>query len=263
MAEAVLATPGLEDVRGVLIDVDGVLTTSWRALPGAVETLASLRRAEVPFRLLTNTTSLTRRELADTLVNAGFEIARDDIITAPSATARYLAAKHPGSRCQLIVTGNIAQDFDEIELVARDAEVVVVGGAEENFTYEALNEAFRSLMNGAALVAMHRNLYWKTDEGLTLDAGAFVRALEEAAGVEAVVIGKPRPEFFAAGVDALQIDRGQVAMIGDDLNGDVLAAQRAGLRGVLVRTGKFRESQLDDADEQPDVVLDSFAALQL
>jgi len=110
-------------------------------------------------------------------------------------------------------------------------------------------------------VAMHRNMYWRTSAGLQLDTGAYVRALEEATGVEPVVLGKPSPDFFATGVTELGLDAGRVAMVGDDLHNDVLGAQHAGLRGVLVRTGKFRPEVLAASEERPDVVIDSFADL--
>ena len=139
--------------------------------------------------------------------------------------------------------------------------MVVIGGAGVDFTHQQLNEAFRLILDGAAFVAMHRNIYWRTAAGLELDTGAYVRALEEATGVTPTVLGKPSPDFFAAGVAELGVDTDRVAMVGDDLHNDVLGAQHAGLRGVLVRTGKFREQALAASDERPDVVIDSFADL--
>jgi HAD superfamily hydrolase (TIGR01458 family) len=244
--------------EGFLLDVDGVLVEAWKALPGAVDAISELKTRAVPFRFITNTTAKTRRELAETLGNAGFEVDASEVLTAPSATAAYLQAHHAGKKCFLIAKGDVDEDLEGIELVQEGAEVVIIGGAEENFTYDNLNRAFRMLMDGAALVSMHRNLYWKTDEGLTLDAGAFLTGLEQAAGVEAVVVGKPAAEFFQAGLSALGLSADRVAMVGDDLHNDVLAAQKVGMRGVLVRTGKFRSTDLDGT-ERPDDVIDSIA----
>ncbi len=248
-------------IDGVLLDVDGVLTVSWRPLEGAVEAVAELRSRSIPFLLLTNTTALTRAELVARLADAGFELSPDDVMTAPSATGAYLRSHHPGARCYLITKKDISEDLAGVHLVDEDADVVVIGGAEDQFTYDNLNKAFGMLMAGASLVAMHRNLYWKTAEGLMLDAGAFVRALEEAAGVTATVIGKPARSFFDEAVGALGVVPDRVLMVGDDLRNDVLAAQAAGLRGVLVRTGKFREEELDSASGTPDAVIDSMADL--
>ncbi len=254
-------TASLRDIDAVLLDVDGVLVESWRPLPGAVEALADLRSLGMPLLLLTNTTALTRAQLERTLAEQGFEVGSNEIMTAPAAAAAYLRDKHPGASCFLIAKGDVAEDLEGVPLVEQGAEVVLVGGAEERFTYERLNDAFRMLMDGAALVTMHRNLYWKTGEGLTLDAGAFVRALEEASGVEAVVTGKPSASFFQQAVMSLGVAAERVAMVGDDVENDVLAAQAHGLRGVLVRTGKFTPSALERAAAAPDVVIDSVADL--
>ena len=247
------------DIEGVLLDVDGVLTVSWRPLPGAPEAVAALRRLGLPLLFATNTTVLTRAQLVDRM--EVFEARVEEVITAPAVTAEYLRAHHPGARCYLIAKGDLSEDLAGIELGDEDADVVVISGAEEGFTYERLNHAFNLLMEGAALVTMHRNLYWRTDGGLKLDAGAFVTGLEEAAGVTAVVTGKPAPAFFEGAARALGVDARVVAMVGDDVESDVLAAQGAGLIGVLVRTGKFRARDLERASGRPDFVIDSIADL--
>jgi len=249
------------DIRGVLLDLDGVLTLSWRPLPGALETLEQLRRARVPFLVLTNTTSMTRRELRDRLVDGGFDLAPEELMTAPTATAAYLRTHHPRARCFLINKKDISEDLEGVDLVDEDAEVVVIGGAEDRFTYENVNKAFQMLMEGAALIAMHRSLYWKTDRGLMIDAGAFIRGLEEAAGVTAVTIGKPSRASFDAAVKQLGIGHDHLAMVGDDLRSDVAGAQAAGLMGILVKTGKFRPDGPEGAPAVPNATLDSIADL--
>ncbi|MCD9623962.1 TIGR01458 family HAD-type hydrolase [Rhabdothermincola salaria] len=250
-------------VRGLLIDIDGVLTVSWEPIPGAIDTLARLRQAGVPFRLLTNTTSRSRSLLAETLVGAGFEVRDAEVLNAPSATAGHLRGHHPGARCWVLSSGDVGEDLEGVTVVGGDeaADVVVLGGAGPEFTYEAVDHAFRLLTNGAALVAMHRNLTWKVAEGLALDSGAYVAGLEAAAGVEATVVGKPSPAFFDAALAELDLDAGEVVMVGDDIDADVLGAQGAGVRGVLVRTGKFRPDVLDGASGRPDAVIDSIADL--
>ena len=178
-------------VEGLLLDMDGVLTVSWKPIDGAVETLSLLRRNSVPVRVMTNTTSHSRAALSDQLHGAGFDVAPEEILTAPVATASYLRAHHPGARVYLLGETGVAQDLEGVTLVEREpADVVVVGGADEAFTFHNLNAAFRMLLNGAALVAMHRNFSWLTDEGLCLDAGAYVMGLEAATGLTAAVTGR-------------------------------------------------------------------------
>jgi ribonucleotide monophosphatase NagD (HAD superfamily) len=119
------------------------------------------------------------------------------------------------------------------------ADVVKSGGAGPEFSYQALNQAFSHLQRGARLVAMHRGLYWRTSAGLQLDTGAFLAGLEQAAGTEAEVVGKPAPAFFATALARLGARAAGTVMVGDDIDTDVLAAQRQGLTGVLVETGKY------------------------
>jgi len=254
-------TRGGEPPAGLLMDMDGVLTVSWEAIPGAVEVVDLLRRRGTPFRIMTNTTSHTRAALAEELRRAGFDVAAGEVMTAPVATAEYLRERHPGARVFLLGETGVAGDLEGITLVDEGpADVVVIGGADEAFTFDTINTAFRMLIAGAAFVAMHRNLSWMTSDGLCLDAGAYVLGLEAATGRTAVVTGKPSAEFFGAGLHALGLPPEQVAMVGDDVETDVLAAQRMGMTGVLTRTGKFRQEDLERASGAPDVVVDSIAA---
>ncbi len=245
----------------MFLDIDGVLTVSWEPLPRATETVAWLRRSNVPFLLVTNTTAPGRRGVADLLRRSGFDVTPDEIVTAAVATAAYLRSEHRGARCFLLGEPELGDDFEGVQFVQEDAEVVVVAGADDAFTWANLNKALQILRSGAALVAMHRNMTWMTAEGLKLDAGAFVLGLEEAAGVRATVVGKPNADFLHQALRIIGLDAASVAMVGDDVENDVIAAQRVGLTGVLVRTGKFDREQLKKALEAPDHVIDSVAEL--
>jgi len=235
---------------------------SWRPLPGAVEAVTRLREMGLAVALLTNTTSRTRASVASTLIEAGFPVGVEDVLTAPALTAAYLAEHYPGARCALLNSGDIREDLAGVTIVDDndpEPDVVVLGGAGDEFSYAALNRAFGHVRRGARLVAMHRNLYWRTDEGLQLDAGAFLLGLEEAAQVKAEVIGKPADPFFAAALTRLHADAATTLMIGDDIDADVLAAQRNGITGVLVKTGKYLPETHEAADGDPDHVLDSIS----
>ncbi|WP_336048859.1 HAD-IIA family hydrolase [Streptomyces sp. CA2R101] len=259
----------MKGIGAVLIDIDGVLTVSWKALPGAVAAMERLRAAGLPLVLVTNTTSRTRAAVAGRLADEGFPVGADDILTAPAATAAYLRAHHPHARCRLVNSGEVRADLAGVTLVGEEdgdeggeaPEVIVFGGAGEEFSYPALNSAFRQLQRGARLVAMHRNLYWRTAGGLDLDTGAFLAGLERAAGVEATVTGKPAEAFFATALAHVGAPAAEALMVGDDIESDVLAAQRCGITGVLVKTGKYLPETHRAAGGTPDHVLDSFAEL--
>lgn len=253
---------GTGDVEGVLLDIDGVLTVDWEALPGAAGAVDALRRADLPVRFLTNTTSRTRTSLATALDSAGIACNEAEVISAPVATGLHLRSQHPGAACWVLTSGDVAGDMEGVTLVdhPEDADVIVLGGAGPEFTYDLLDRAFRRLLDGVPFVAMHRNLTWKVRDGLALDSGAFVLGLEAASGVSPVVMGKPSPDFYAAALSALGLPATRVVMVGDDLEADVHGAQAAGVRGLLVRTGKFRPGDLERG-APPDAVLDSIADL--
>ena len=251
------------DVDGLLLDIDGVLSVSWKPIDGAIQTLDWLREQAIPFRLVTNTTTHPRDALALTLREAGFEIDAGEIVTAVVATAEHLRTRHPAANVFLLSDGDARADLEGVTLVGADepADVVVIGGASDAFTYAVLNHIFGLLNGGASLIGMHRNLYWRTSEGLQLDGGAYIAALEEATGRRATICGKPAPSYFEAGLEMLGIPATRAAMVGDDVANDVLGAQAIGMTGVLVRTGKFRPADLERDDEPPDHVIGTIADL--
>jgi HAD superfamily hydrolase (TIGR01458 family) len=250
----------LPDVDGLLLDIDGVLATSWEPIAGSIEAMRRIGEHGPPYRLITNTTTHTRKSLAETLNAGGFDVDASSIVTAVVATASYLRSHHAGAPVYVLTDGDALEDLEGADIVDVDtAEVIVIGGACEDFTYPTLNRIFRRLMEGAALVGMHRNLFWRTSEGWELDGGAYIAGLEEAAGITAAICGKPAPAYFASALAPLAIAPDRALMVGDDIENDVRGAQAAGIRGVLVRTGKFRESDLTKGT--PDRVIDALADL--
>jgi HAD superfamily hydrolase (TIGR01458 family) len=163
--------------------------------------------------------------------------------------------------------GGFLEDLDGLELIGMNADAVLVGGADESeepgriYSYLNLNRAFLELEAGAELYCLHRNRWWQTSHGPRLDAGAFVAGLEYAAGIEAIVLGKPSPRYFAAALETLDADAELTWMVGDDLEGDIGGAQAYGMRTVLVRTGKFRPDELEHTSIVPDGIVSSVAQL--
>ncbi len=249
-----MVTPG-----GLLLDIDGTLYVGDEPVPGAPEAVQALARRAVPIRYLTNTTRFSRRELAGRLRAMGFPTGDDELFTAPVAAAAWLAAQGM-RRIALYVPDSTLEDFADFEQAQHDPEAVVVGDLGEAWTFRTMNQAFRQLLGGAHRVALQRNRYWRTPDGLTLDAGAFVAALEYGASVEATVVGKPSAEFFRLAAASLPAGAPPL-VVGDDVETDIAGARAAGLPAALVRTGKFREESLAAAGVRPDLVLDSAADL--
>ena len=243
-------------IKGVLLDLGGVVLEGERALPGAPEALAKLRAAGLPLRCITNTTRRSRRQMLEDLHAIGLHIGADELFM-PAIAARTLLLEQ-GLRPHLLVHPNLEEDFAGTEGAAGGL-AVVVGDAAEGFTYGAMNAAFRALMEGAAFYALAKNRAFKDADGaLSIDAGAFVAALEYATKREAAVLGKPAEGFFAAALSSLGLAAGEVVMIGDDAEADVAGAMRCGLQGVLVQTGKYLPGDEKDIAPSPTAVLCDF-----
>jgi len=245
-------------IRGFLIDLDGVLFTGDTPVPGAIEAVTFLADQGYPYRCLSNSTRKCRKTIAARLEKMGFSIPESSIFTPPLAAARYMNDSGK-DRAFLLVTGDVDRDF--AGTCTDDGSVhmdyVVVGDADDKVTYANLNHAFRCLMEGAGLIALERDRYWMDKDGLSLSAGPVVAALEMAAGTTATVVGKPSKEFFRLALRDMGILAEDVAMIGDDIFTDIGGAQAAGIRGVLVRTGKFRKEICEKSAIVPDAIINS------
>jgi HAD superfamily hydrolase (TIGR01450 family) len=263
-------------IGGVLFDIDGVLVTSWEPIDGAAETLRVLADNQIARTYLTNTTTKTRRQIADLLTDAGMDVSSDEVVTAAVLTADYVRDRYPDARCFLVNSGQIGEDMPGIDVVysgdvAADSapetpDVVLLGGAGSEYDHVTLSRVYDWMCQGVPVVAMHRSTAWNTAGGLRIDTGMYLIGMEETSGRKAVAVGKPAPEGFLASASRLGVEPEEMYVVGDDLNNDVLAGQVVGMTGVLVRTGKFRQDTLkrwaaDEFAMQPNHVIDSVADL--
>jgi HAD superfamily hydrolase (TIGR01458 family) len=247
----------LEGVRAALIDLDGVLYVEDEPIAGARDTVERLRTQGLALRFVTNTTSRSRSHTLDKLRRLGFAVAEEELVTPAALAVRHCRdAGH--ERVALLMNDEVKRDFDALE-EADDAQAVIVGDLGEAFGYDVLNRAFKQVMDGAELIALQKNRYWLRPDGLSLDVGPFVAALEYATGREAFVVGKPARGFFDEILHGLGVDAGAAAMVGDDIESDIGGALRAGLAAVLVRTGKYREDAVRASGIVPTVTVDSVA----
>ena len=252
----------LHGVRALLLDLDGVLVVKGTAVPGAAAALAELDRRTVPYLVVTNTSLVSRATLASWGRSVGFGTPADRFQSALSASAAMVRREY-GDRAVYVITSDDARvEFEGVNLVdgaaadvvPGEVAAVVIGDSPDQLTKANLDRAFRLVRGGAALIGMHRNAWWLTADGPTLDAGAFLVGLEYATGLRARIVGKPSMESFRLGFERLAAEareRGEprlvhreVAMVGDDVSIDVAGAQRAGLRGIFVRTGKHGDAEL-------------------
>jgi HAD superfamily hydrolase (TIGR01458 family) len=240
----------------LLLDLDGVLYVGDEPVEGASEAVARLREGGLGLRFVTNTTARSRAQILEKLRRLDFEVGEDELVT-PAALARRHCVAAGHRRVALIMNDNAKRDFEGLEEVGEGPDAVIMGDLGEEFGFAILNRAFRMVMDGAELVALQKNRFWLTDDGLSLDSGPFVAAIEYATDSEALVVGKPSPDFFALVLGDLGADASDAAIVGDDVETDVGGAMRAGLGGILVRTGKYREEFVRDSGIEPSATVDS------
>src|SRR3954452_23246419 len=250
-------------MAAILLHVDGVLHVSGAPIAGAPSAVKRLRDNGHRIRFVTNSPTKSRAQLAEQLRAMNIAVEDDEIQTTGAVASRALA----GKRVLALTMPGLLDDLEGLQLVGMNVDAVLIGGADEGeetgrvFSYLNLNRAFHELEAGAEFYCLHKSRWWQTADGPRLDAGAFVAGLEYAADAAATVLGKPSPRYFGAALEALDADPEMTWMVGDDFEGDVVGAQRHGMRTVLVRTGKFRPDALEDAGVTPDGIVSSIAQL--
>jgi HAD superfamily hydrolase (TIGR01458 family) len=249
----------MSSIRAVLFDLDGTVYENGEVFPGSADAIRALRDRGLQVGFVTNTTSRSRRLLTERLCAMDIPAEPEQILTALRAGAQHLRDKG-FTRVAPLVPELALEDLDEFEIVTKNPQAVVVGDLDEAWNFEILNTAFNQLMTGAELVAFSADRYWQKADGLVLDCGPFVKALEYASGQTAVICGKPSAEFYHAALASLGDwaleNPGEVLMVGDDIWGDIQGAQDAGLKACLVKTGKYREEVFSRSGVKPDVIID-------
>lgn len=247
-------------IKGVMFDLDGVLYTGNTPVSGAIEAVNAIRAQGIKCRFVTNTSTLSIASIQHKINALGFNVVQSEIISAPQAALNYLKAQ-ANPVCRLLLANDVKKDFAQFAQSGTNANFIIVGDIGNSWTYQMLNEVFACLMKGAKLIAIHKNRFWQTDNGLNMDIGAFIAGLEYASNTKAMIIGKPSADFFNAVLSDMQLHAEEVLMIGDDIDSDVGGAQALGIKGVLVRTGKYRQVYTDASLIKPDAIIDSIADL--
>jgi HAD superfamily hydrolase (TIGR01450 family) len=274
----------VDGIRAFVLDADGVLMYRGDPIPGSPEALVELRRRAIPYRVVTNFSSAHRSTLAGAFAKAtGLDVDGAEIITAASAAAAYTAKQHPGAPVLVLAVpdalrewaGQLVVTADEADGRSEPVAAVVIGDAGDDLSFRNLDIAYRQMRGGAEFIAMHRNPWWVTPKGYTLDAGALVAGLEFALGRRAVICGKPSPVVFRQALVELRAElagrrdgsggprlrAAEVAMVGDDPRADIAAARRVGLRGILTLTGKVTLAEAEASGVRPDAIAGSLAEI--
>ncbi len=247
-------------VRAVLLDIDGVLSVEDDPIAGAIEAVERLRDAGLILRFVTNTTNRSHAATLAKLQRLGFGVAEAELLT-PAELAVRVCRDRGHRQVALFVAPELRADFTALD-VADDgvgADAVIVGDLGEAWDYATLNRAFRLVVDGADMIALQKNRFWLRRDGLALDAGPFVAALEYATDRTATIVGKPARAFFEQALAAAGVGASETVMVGDDVESDIGGALAAGLAAVLVRTGKYREDRVTATGIAPTATVGSIA----
>jgi NagD protein len=246
--------------HGFLIDMDGVLYRGPELIPGAAEFIAQLRLRAIPFRLLTNNSQRTRRDVVAKLAYMGIDVDETNVFTSAMATARFLARQKPGGTAFVIGEGGLLTALHEsgYAVVDHEPDYVVVGEG-RTFNLEQVERAVNMIHRGAKLIATNLDPNCPTESGIRPGCGAMVAMLETATGVKAFSVGKPSPIMMRDARKELDLGTDQTTMIGDTMETDILGAVQLGFHSVLVLSGGTSRDDLPRYTYRPEVVVDSLA----
>jgi HAD superfamily hydrolase (TIGR01458 family) len=254
----------LNFVKGLLIDLDGTLYFKGKPIPNAIETLTKLRKMELKFLFLTNTDSKTPNTVLKILKDYGFIIHEDEIFTPIIALKEFLV-KHPNKKSYFVTTTEVAEEFQEFQKI-KNFEIpdfVIIGDFHDNWDVNRINIAFKYVLKGAKLLGTQGNIYYLDRKGEpVIDTGSFVHMIANAAKVIPKIFGKPSKEYFLQALEKLNLNPSQVVVIGDDLESDIQGAINAGIKGILVKTGKGKHYNSGRSRIKPYLVLDSLSSLK-
>lgn len=249
----------------IMLDLDGTLYVGKQPIPGAIDCIQCLRERGITMRFLTNTTTKSQSELVSHLRSMGFTLEQDELISAPVGAKLELLNLQQQSgrplRIWPVVAEGIKQDFADFCWDEHAPDYVVLGDIGDTWDLNLINRLFNVMHSGAELIALHKNRFWQTEDGLKADIGFFVAGLEYVCSKNARIMGKPNRDFYQRVLDSAKVTAQDAVMVGDDIDSDVGGAQQMGMKGCLVRTGKYRAAYAEQSSVRPDYILDSVAEL--
>ncbi len=246
--------------HGYLVDMDGVIHRGPELIPGADEFIRQLRARRIPFRLLTNNSQRTRRDVVAKIARLGIEVEEEHVFTSAIATARFLARQKPGGTAYVIGEGGLLTALHQngYTIVDHEPDYVIVGEG-RTFNLELVEAAVRMIMGGAKLIATNLDPNCPTQNGLRPGCGAMVAMLELATGIKAFSVGKPSPVMMRIAGDELGLAPGEITMIGDTMETDILGGVQFGFHTSLVLSGGTKFEDLPNYAYRPEFIVDSLA----
>lgn len=250
-------------MKAILFDLDGVFYTGEQAIPGAAAIADWVVQQSIPHLFVTNTSSRPRSALLKKLAVMDIKTDEAHIFTPIVATKTWLQSSDISNELALFVPDETKTEFSDFSQSFDHPQAIIVGDLGVQWDYKKLNHIFQLLMSNKniPLIALGMTRYWQAEDGLRLDVAPFIKALEFASNRQAIVMGKPSKDFFLSALEKLRLPADEVLMVGDDIHGDIEGAQQAGLKAWLVKTGKYRDNDLESGIS-PDRIIDSIVDLK-
>ena len=251
-------------IKGILSDIDGTLYFKGAPVPRAIETVDLLREKGIKLLFFTNTDSKTPKNIYKLLLEYGFHVKEEEIYTPIIALKEFLKDKMD-VKLYLVTTEEVKEEFQEYHHVkgSEIPDYVIVGDFRDNWDVNRLNDAFRHVIkhNAILLGTQGNNYYLDVNGEPVIDTGSFVHMIANAAHVKPKIFGKPSKDYFLQALKKLNLPSEDVIVVGDDIETDILGAQNANLRGILVKTGKGQYFNLSEGSIIPYKVINSFSSL--
>ncbi|AZQ61453.1 TIGR01458 family HAD-type hydrolase [Flammeovirga pectinis] len=248
----------LNQIKGILCDLDGVLYNDSIVIDGVIATIKSLKSKGYQFLFVTNTSGVTSKELYHKLIALGIPVGENEILSPPLAALNYTIAQGY-KEIEVLAGSSIKALFkDNFIINTTTPEAIIISDIGKNWDYQLINNLFLKVLNGSKIIGLHKGKFWKASEGLRIDIGAFIKGIEFATNTEATCIGKPNKSFYESAIEKINLPSHQLLMIGDDIIGDIQGAKAANLTAIQVKTGKYRKELTDKADVKPDFLIENF-----
>lgn len=253
----------LDFVRGILTDIDGTLYFKGAPIPGAIETVSKLREIGIKLIFLTNTDSKVPKTIVKTLQDYGFTINIEEVFTPIIAIKEFLS-NYPDKKSYLVSTKEVEMELHDFPQIkgSEKPDFVVISDFHDDWDVYRLNEAFKYVFKGAELLGTQGNKYYLDRNGEpVIDTGSFVQMIASAAKVAPKIFGKPSVNYFHRALKKINLTPNETIVIGDDLESDIEGAINAGIKGVLVRTGKGQFLKPSQVSIKPYKIIDSFSSI--
>ena len=246
-------------IKALILDLDGTVYSGNREVPGAGAFIGRMKKRGIRSFFVTNRSNRPPEEVCAQLREYGVPCAPEDVLTSGEATAIHLGS---GSVYCVGEEGlRRALENQGLSITENDPDYVVVS-FDRDFSYDKLFRACNLIDGGARFIATNPDCRLTTDEGLQPGTGAIVAAVEAGSGVEPVVVGKPERLIFDIALERLGFEKDEVIAVGDNVDTDIPAGVRAGIRTVLLLTGISSRADADAATEKPMWIAENYGQLE-